>query len=447
MSAFRPQIPLPCDWPEHAKTGLVQAVALAHLGLTHIRGWCVESPITRVKLKGENARLRAEVGQLREEIRIKDARMARIPAANRPYYPPAERFAILQLKAARAWNLTQTARTFLVAAATIASWQKRLDEDGADALVRIPVPVNRFPDLVSYLVAQLRALLPAMGKVRVADLLARAGLVLGATTVKRLAERAAHRPKPRGFDPAGRKGEKAPTGRTVTANYPHHVWNLDFTVVPTGAGLCAPWLPFCLPQVWPFCWWVAVILDHFSRRLIGFAVFKKEPTSKEVCVFLDQAIKRARRRPKYTVSDQGTQFREEFRAWCKLRGIRARFGAVGKQGSIALTERFIRTLKDECTRRILVPMGLGAFRKEIRLFGIWYNACRPSQALAGRTPLEVFAEGQRHRKDRAVASKRAPIQRERASPHRNCDTPPLALHVTYLEGRKHLPIVELRKAA
>jgi len=162
---------------------------------------------------------------------------------------------------------------------------------------------------------------------------------------------------------------------------------------------------------------------------------------------LDQAIKRARHKPKYTVSDQGVQFQEEFRTWCKLRGIKPRFGAVGKQGSIAIIERFIRTLKDECTRRILVPMGLGDFRKEIRLFGIWYNACRPSQALAGRTPLEVFAEGERDRKDGAVASEQAPIQRERASPRRNVDTPPLALHVTCLEGREHLPIVELRKAA
>jgi hypothetical protein len=92
-------------------------------------------------------------------------------------------------------------------------------------------------------------------------------------------------------------------------------------------------------------------------------------------------------------------------------------------------------------------MGLGAFRKEIRLFGIWYNACRPSQALAGKTPLEVFAEAERGRKNRAAVSKRASIQRERASPRRNVDTPPLTLHVTYLEGRKHLPIVELRRAA
>jgi len=26
-----------------------------------------------------------------------------------------------------------------------------------------------------------------------------------------------------------------------------------------------------LPQRWPFCWWVGVIVDHFSRRIMGVA--------------------------------------------------------------------------------------------------------------------------------------------------------------------------------
>jgi hypothetical protein len=34
--------------------------------------------------------------------------MAQIPAHRRPHYPPTERMAILQLKAARGWNQVQT---------------------------------------------------------------------------------------------------------------------------------------------------------------------------------------------------------------------------------------------------------------------------------------------------------------------------------------------------
>jgi hypothetical protein len=44
--------------------------------------------------------------------------------------------------------------------------------------------------------------------------------------------------------------------RVVTAKYPNHVWHVDLTAVPI-AGFWVPWPPFTLPQVWPFCWWVA----------------------------------------------------------------------------------------------------------------------------------------------------------------------------------------------
>ena len=102
----------------------------------------------RVRLRAENQRLREEVALLREEVRIKDARMARLDPHRRPQYPPTERMAILELKAARHWSLERTARAMLVTAATIASWLKRIDEDGPDALVQLPRPVNKFPELV-----------------------------------------------------------------------------------------------------------------------------------------------------------------------------------------------------------------------------------------------------------------------------------------------------------
>jgi len=52
--------------------------------------------------QGDDTQLRQEVALLREKMRIKDARMLRIPAQRRPHYPPIERLAILELRAARA---------------------------------------------------------------------------------------------------------------------------------------------------------------------------------------------------------------------------------------------------------------------------------------------------------------------------------------------------------
>jgi hypothetical protein len=61
----------------------------------------------------------------------------------------------------------------------------------------------------------------------------------------------------------------------VTAGEPNHAWHVDLTTVPTGAGFWAPCVPFALPQCWPFCWWLAIAVDHYSRYAIGLGVFPK----------------------------------------------------------------------------------------------------------------------------------------------------------------------------
>src|SRR5439155_6915146 len=159
---------------------------MAQMALTVARGWAANSANARIRLKTENDRLCQEIGLLREEMRIKDARMLQIPAQRRPHYPPVERLAILELRAARHWSLAQTAVHFLVTPLTIASWTSRLDDEGPNALVQIKTPVNRFPEFVGYLVRRLKVLCPTMGTRRIANVLCRAGLHLGSTTVRRM---------------------------------------------------------------------------------------------------------------------------------------------------------------------------------------------------------------------------------------------------------------------
>jgi hypothetical protein len=93
---------------------------------------------------------------------------------------------ILQLKAARNWSCEQAAEALMIDEQTLKSWLRRIDEEGDSALIQLPEPVNRFPDYVRYLVRQLKALCPAMGKVRIAQTLTRSGLHLSATTVGRV---------------------------------------------------------------------------------------------------------------------------------------------------------------------------------------------------------------------------------------------------------------------
>jgi transposase len=247
-----------------------------------------------VRLAAENDRLHEECALLREELCLKDVRMVQITPQRRPHYGPQERMAILELRAARGWSLKQTADTFLVTPATIAVWVKRIDENGPDALLQLREPVNKYPDFVRYIVQRLKTLNPSMGKVKIAETLCRAGLHLGVTTVGRILKEEPH------SDPE----ETAQCTRVVTARCPNHVWHVDLTAVPISAGFWEPWLPFALPQCWPFCWWVAVVIDHYSRRVMGFAIFRHNPTTltiktpHEVYYKLSPACERQRFEPR-----------------------------------------------------------------------------------------------------------------------------------------------------
>ena len=72
-----PRIPLPKGWQRHVRSAVLHAISLAQFAAAYTRGWAVNSINTRIRLKVETDRLKQEVAQLREEIRIKDARSMR----------------------------------------------------------------------------------------------------------------------------------------------------------------------------------------------------------------------------------------------------------------------------------------------------------------------------------------------------------------------------------
>ncbi len=314
--------------------------------------------------------------------------------------------------------------------------------------------------------------------VKIAQTLARAGLHLGTTTVGRMlkgGEDAAERtPAPTaapapdaGTTPVGPYCREGLSGkeaaadaessvtkpRVLTAKRPNHVWHVDLTTVPTAAGFWTTWLPFALPQCWPFCWWVAVAIDHFSRRVMGVSLFAKQPTSVAVRTFLGRTIAKAGTAPKYVVCDRGSQFDcNGFREWCQRSGIKPpRYGAIGHHGSIAVVERFILTMKCLVAGLLLVPYRREGFRRELVAIAEWYNAFRPHAWLGGKTP------------DESYGGKYPAIRRPRFEPRpcwprgSPCARPwalvrgkpgaRLELKVTFHHGRKHLPIVTLEHAA
>ncbi len=96
--------------------------------------------------------------------------------------------------------------------------------------------------------------------------------------------------------------------------------------------------------------------------------------------------------PKHIISDQGSIFtgaamKELLGAW----NVKHRFGAVGKNGSVAVTERVIKTLKEEWLRRVPLIRGFDHLEELCAGFVDWYNDWRPHMTLDGARPEDVYA--------------------------------------------------------
>ena len=80
-----PRIQLPRGWRGCVKSAVVYTISLAHYTIVHARAWAADSINARVRLATENDRLHEECALLREELRLKDARIAQIVPQRRPH--------------------------------------------------------------------------------------------------------------------------------------------------------------------------------------------------------------------------------------------------------------------------------------------------------------------------------------------------------------------------
>lgn len=195
-----------------------------------------------------------------------------------------------------------------------------------------------------------------------------------------------------------------------------------------------------------------VVLDHYSRRIMGFGIFRKEPKSVEVRNCLGQAMAAMGTSPRHLISDKGSQFWpcSGYKRWCRQHKIRPRFGAIGKHGSIAVIERAQRSLK-EALRWTFIPTRRNNMHTEMTILLGWYNQHRPHMALAGKTPDEVYFD--------KFPNKRRPRMEPRPGwPRGSPCARPQALvagkpgarfdiEVEHVGGHAHLPIVRLCRAA
>ncbi|MCJ7751000.1 MAG: integrase core domain-containing protein [Armatimonadetes bacterium] len=153
-----------------------------------------------------------------------------------------------------------------------------------------------------------------------------------------------------------------------------------------------------------------VAINHFSRKVVACCPLEG-PNAGWVVEALEEAFSR-HGPPKHLISDQeGFFISDAFRDLLILWDVKHRFGAVGKHGSIAVTERVIRTPQYEWLRRVPVIKGLDHLEALLADFACYYNSWRPHMTLDGAVP-ELIHAGQHWRKPPRTA-KRVPARIER----------------------------------
>ena len=160
--------------------------------------------------------------------------------------------------------------------------------------------------------------------------------------------------------------------RDFTVQGPNQLWVADITYVPTWAGFL----------------YVAVVLDAWSRRVVGWA-FALHLRVELVLKALEMAVRQ--RQPQAVIhhSDHGSQYTAvAFGNRCRQAGVRPSMGTVGDAYDNAMCESFFATLECELLDRTHFSNPAVAERAVFEFIEGWYNPHRRHSALNYLSPVE-----------------------------------------------------------
>lgn len=160
--------------------------------------------------------------------------------------------------------------------------------------------------------------------------------------------------------------------RDFSASGPDRLWIADITYIPTWSGFL----------------YLAVVLDVWSRRVVGWAMATHLRTEL-VLGALEMAL--WRRRPGDVIhhSDQGSQYTSvAFGKRCEEAGVRPSMGSVGDCFDNAMCESFFATLECECLDRQRFRTQKEARMAVFDFIEGFYNPHRRHSALDYESPVE-----------------------------------------------------------
>ena len=160
--------------------------------------------------------------------------------------------------------------------------------------------------------------------------------------------------------------------RKFVAEAPNQLWVADITYIPTWAGFL----------------FLAVVLDVFSRRIVGWSMANHLRTEL-ILDALEMAIDR--RKPDGVIhhSDQGCQYTSlAFGSRCREAGIRPSMGSVGDCYDNAMCESFFATLECELLAKHRFPSQNAAMPRVFDFIEGRYNTRRRHSSIGYLSPVE-----------------------------------------------------------
>ena len=232
---------------------------------------------------------------------------------------------------------------------------------------RKPGPTGPSPELIAAIVKMKRRN-PRVGYVRIAQQISHAfGLAIDKDVVRRVLAK---------HDLPGDSNTDGPSWLTFMGHTKDSLWSIDL---------------FRVESILLRSHWVMVVMDLFTRRIIGFGIEPANIDGISVCRMFSHAIA-GQRLPKYLSRDNDPLFR--FHRWLanlRVLGINEVKSVPNIPMSHPFVERLIGTLRCEYFDRVFLWNSADLERKLIEC-KVYFNAYRVHRGIDGVTPSRRAAD-------------------------------------------------------
>jgi transposase InsO family protein/transposase-like protein len=297
-------------------------------------------------------------------------------------YPSAQRRQIVEAYLSSGMSLRAFCQVWKVAVATLATWHRRYQAQGAAGLESRPSgrktgSVSTIPESVREEVVRVKRRFPEFGLQKLRDYLRRFFAISISTGTIAKTLRTADPPIPP-VKPKKRPRRKPAAVRHFERAHPGDLWQSDITSLVLARRSQRVYL--------------TVFLDDCSRYVVSFGLHLHQHQEIVTEALMEGIAKFGK--PKEVLTDQGRQYfawrgRSEFQKLLAHQSIQHVVARSHHPQTVGKCERLWKTVDEELWQRVQ-PAELDEARTRLTHFFAHYNHFRPHQGIEGLVPADRF---------------------------------------------------------